>query len=47
MYYFLKYVFYTLVYKYIRGTTYYYTLLVIALFIGNVVCLINNYIKIL
>jgi Mn2+/Fe2+ NRAMP family transporter len=46
-YYFLKHVFYPRVYKYIRGTTRYYTLLVLALLVGNVVCLIDNRTKIL
>jgi hypothetical protein len=42
IYYFLKHVFYLRVHKYISGTTRYYTLLVIVLLVGNVVCLIDN-----
>ena len=38
-YHFLKYVFYPRVHKYIRGTTRYHALLVIALLVGNVLCL--------
>jgi len=38
-YYFLKLVFYPRVHKYIRGTTRYHALLVIALLVGNVLCL--------
>jgi len=44
-YYFLKYVFYLRVYKYIRGTTRYYTLLVVTLLIRNIIYLIDNHIK--
>ena len=38
-YHFLKCVFYPRVHKYIRGTTRYHALLVIALLVGNVLCL--------
>jgi hypothetical protein len=46
-YHFLKYVFYPRVHKYIRGTTRYYALLVLALLVGSIVCLIDNRTKIL
>ena len=36
---FLKHVFYPRVHKYIRGTTRYHALLILALLVGNVVCL--------
>ena len=38
-YHFLKHIFYPRVHKYIRGTTRYHALLVIALIVGNVLCL--------
>jgi hypothetical protein len=38
-YHFLKHVFYPRVHKYIRGTTRYHALLVIALLVGNFLCL--------
>jgi hypothetical protein len=38
-YHFLKHVFYPRVYKYVGGTTRYHALLVIALLVGNVLCL--------
>lgn len=44
---FLKHVFYPRVHKYIRGTTRYHALLVVALLVGNVVCLMNDRTKVL
>src|SRR5258706_4428859 len=46
-YHFLKHVFYPRVHKYIRGTTRYHALLVLALIVGNVVCLMDDRTKIL
>jgi len=46
-YHFLKHVFYPWVYKYIRGTTRYHALLVLALLVGNVVCLMDDRTKIM
>jgi hypothetical protein len=46
-YHFLKHVFYARVHKYIRGTTRYHALLVVALPVGNVVCLMDDRTKIL
>jgi len=42
IYHFLKHVFYPRVHKYIRGTTRYHALLVLALLVGNVICLMDN-----
>jgi len=47
MYHFLKHVFYPQADKYIRGTTRYHALLALALLAGNVVCLMDDCIKIL
>jgi hypothetical protein len=41
-YHFLKHVFYPRVHKHIRGTTRYHALLVVALLVGNVVCLMDD-----
>jgi len=46
-YHFLKHVFYPRIHKYIRGTTRYHALLVLALLVGNVVCLMDDRTKIL
>jgi hypothetical protein len=40
-YHFLKHVFYPRVYKYVRGSTRFHVLLVIALIVGNVLCLLT------
>jgi hypothetical protein len=45
-YHFLKHVFYPRVHKYIRGTTRYHALLILALLVGNVFCLIGDRTKI-
>ena len=41
-YHFLKHVFYPRVHKYIRGTTRYHALLVVALLVGNIVYLMDD-----